>query len=201
VGERVGIFGGTFDPPHVGHVVVAANARHDLALDRVLVIPAGVPWQKVEHRAVSPATDRLAMVHAAFDGVEGVQISTVELDRHGESYTVETLEALRRADPDVALYLLVGSDIAPSLDTWHRPDELRELATIVVYDRPGWLGCTPPPGWPWQPLAVPQIDVSSTDVRVRVREGRPIDGIVPRDVAAIVHERQLYAESQSVTRA
>jgi nicotinate-nucleotide adenylyltransferase len=200
VGERVGIFGGTFDPPHLGHLIVAVNARHDLGLDRVLVIPAGVPWQKVEHRAISSAADRLAMVHAAFGDVEGLEVSTVELDRHGESYTVETLEGLAAAHPDVQLHLLVGSDIAPSLDTWKRPEALRELATIVVYDRPGWHGCTAPQGWPSQSLVVPQVDISSTDIRERVRAGRPIDGMVAREVASIIHGRALYSTAAGVAQ-
>jgi nicotinate-nucleotide adenylyltransferase len=200
VGERVGIFGGTFDPPHVGHVIVAVNACHDLGLDRVLVIPAGVPWQKVEVRAISAAADRLARVHAAFGGIDRLEVSTVELDRHGESYTVETLEGLIAADPTVQLHLLVGSDLAPALDTWKRPDALRSLATIVVYDRPGWQGGTVPTGWPSQSVAVPQVDVSSTDIRARVGAGRPIDGMVAREVAAIIHQRALYSATAGAAK-
>jgi nicotinate-nucleotide adenylyltransferase len=199
VSERVGILGGTFDPPHVGHVVAAVNARHALPLDRVLVIPAGLPWQKVGQRTISPAEDRLAMVHATFDGIEGLEISTIELERHGDSYTADTLEALTAARPDAQLHLLVGSDVAPLLDTWNRPDVVRKLATIVVYERPGWSGCTPPAGWTCRELDIPQLDVSSTDIRDRVRAGRPIDGLVTREVAHLIAQRALYAPA-SVAR-
>jgi nicotinate-nucleotide adenylyltransferase len=192
---RVGIFGGTFDPPHVGHVVAAVGARHDLRLDRVLVIPAGVPWQKAETRSISAPADRLAMVEATFGGVEGLEVSTVELDRAGESYTADTLEQLAAAEPGAAWFLLVGSDIAPSLDTWKRPDDLRRLATVVIYERPGWRGCTPPSGWAWEPVTVPQMEVSSTEIRARVRDGRPIDGLVTREVAALIDARGLYREA------
>jgi nicotinate-nucleotide adenylyltransferase len=189
---RVGIFGGTFDPPHVGHVVAAVAARHDLGLDRVLVIPAGVPWQKAETRAISAAADRLAMVEATFAGIDGLEVSTAELDRAGESYTADTLEAIAAQQPGASLFLLVGSDIAPSLDTWKRPDDLRRLATVVIYERPGWGGCSAPAGWTWEPVEVPQMAVSSTDIRARVRDGRPIDGLVTREVAAMIAARGLY---------
>jgi nicotinate-nucleotide adenylyltransferase len=193
--ERVGIFGGTFDPPHVGHLIAAVNARHDLGLHRMLVVPAGVPWQKVDQRAVSAATDRLAMAHATFGRIEGLEVSTMELDRQGESYTADTLDALRAADPERRLYLLVGSDIAPSLDTWKRPEDIRAGATVVVYERPGAHGCTPPAGWTWESVTVPQVEVSSTDIRERVRTGRPIEGLVTAEVATVIAAQGLYRDA------
>jgi nicotinate-nucleotide adenylyltransferase len=191
--ERIGIFGGTFDPPHVGHLTAAVNVRHDLRLDRVLMVPAAIPWQKAHLRAISAPEHRLAMARAAFGGVDGLEVATLELDRGGESYSADTLEALQAGSPDAALFLVVGSDIAPTLDTWKRPDVLRALATIVIYERPGSPGRTPPPGWDWQAVAVPQIPVSSTDVRARVRHGRPIDGLVAREVVEMIRGRGLYA--------
>jgi nicotinate-nucleotide adenylyltransferase len=199
-GERIGIFGGTFDPPHVGHLTAAVNVRHELGLTRVLMVPAAIPWQKAHSRAISAPADRLAMTRAAFDGVDGLEVSTIELDRGGESYTADTLEALRLAMPDADLYLVVGSDIAPTLDTWKRPEVLRARATIVVYERSGSPGCTPPSGWTWQQVAVPQMAVSSTDVRERVRDGRPIAGLVSREVAQLIHARRLYADATAAVR-
>ena len=190
--ERLGILGGTFDPPHVGHVVAALNVGHDLQLDRVLMIPACVPWQKVGTRAISGAADRLAMVRSAVEGIAGLEVSTIELDRGGESYTADTLQALHDAGPPAALYLIVGSDIAPTLDTWARPDTIRELATVVVYERPGAPAGRPPAGWRQRVVAVPQIDVSSTDIRARVEQGRPIDGLVPPAVAVYIRSHGLY---------
>ena len=167
-GERIGIFGGTFDPPHVGHLTAAVNVRHELQLHRVLMVPAAIPWQKAHTRAISSPEDRLAMTTAAFGGIDGLEVSPIELERGGESYSTDTLEAIGAGAPGAALFLVVGSDLAPTLDTWKRPEVLRALATIVVYERPGALGCTPPLGWAWEPVAVPQIPVSSTEVRARV---------------------------------
>jgi tetratricopeptide (TPR) repeat protein len=123
-GDRIGVFGGTFDPPHVGHVIAAVNARHGLALDRVLMIPASIPWQKADFRDISSAEDRLAMLHATIDGVAGLQVSTIELDRGGASYSADTLEELaasqarRPGGVRPELFMIVGSDVAPLLDTW-----------------------------------------------------------------------------------
>jgi nicotinate-nucleotide adenylyltransferase len=190
--ERIGLLGGTFDPPHLGHVIVAANVRHELGLDRLVLVPASIPWQKVHLRAISPAADRLAMVQATVAGVQGVEVSTIELDRGGESYSADTLEELTQRHRGGALFLLVGSDIAPHLDTWKRPDVVRALATVVVYDRPGSAGRGAPAGWGAVRVPVPQVEISSTDIRERVRAGRPIDGLVTPAVARHIHERGLY---------
>ncbi len=194
-GERIGILGGTFDPPHVGHVAAAAGVRHALGLRRVLVVPASVPWQKRGTRVISEPADRLAMTRAAFDGVDGVEVSTIELDRGGDSYTADTLEALAAAQPEDAHWLIVGSDVAAQLDTWRRPEVVRSLARLVLYERPGSVGARPPAGWPFELVEVPLLDVSSTGLRARVRTGAPIDGLVPAAVAEIVRARDLYREA------
>lgn len=193
-GERIGILGGTFDPPHVGHIVAAVGVRHVLSLHRVLVTPANIPWQKRGVRDVTPIADRLAMTRAAFADLEGIEVSTVELDRGGDTYTVDTLIALQEARPDDELWLIVGSDVARQLDTWHRPDVVRSLTRMVVYERPGSVGARPPASWPFELVDLPLIDVSSTDIRDRVRRGEPIDGLVPPSVADIVRRRGLYRE-------
>lgn len=194
-GEQVGILGGTFDPPHVGHVAAAAQVRHALGLDRVLAVPANVPWQKVDDRHVTAAADRLAMVEAAFAGVEGVEVSTVELDRPGDTYTIDTLDELRAAHPGATWYLVVGSDVAAKLDTWRRPDAVRAAARLVIYERPGSVGARPPAGWPYELVDVPLLDVSSTMLRDRVRRGEPVDGLVPPRVRDIIRARGLYREA------
>src|SRR5690242_4623434 len=137
MGDRIGVFGGTFDPPHVGHLVSAVNVRHALGLDRVLLVVANVPWQKEGSRPISAAADRLALVEAAVEGVPGLEACDLELVRGGPSYSVETLQALAAERADRDLFLILGSDAAAGLDTWERPDDLRELATFVVVDRPG----------------------------------------------------------------
>jgi nicotinate-nucleotide adenylyltransferase len=188
----IGIFGGTFDPPHVGHVAVAANVRWALALDEVLLVVANEPWQKA-HLPVSPAADRLAMVEAAVAGVEGVSASGLEIERGGTSYTADTLAELGRRCPGVPLLVVLGSDAAAGLDTWERAEEVRTSASIVVVTRPGAEQAPLPPGWTSRPVEVPRLDVSSTDLRARVADGRPLDGLVPGPVVALIRERGLYA--------
>lgn len=189
---RIGLFGGTFDPPHVGHLVTAVNVRHALELDRVLLMVANAPWQKVRDREITPAADRLAMVEAAVDGVEGLEASDLELRRGGLSYTADTLRQLREHGAD-DVYLVLGSDAAAGLDTWERVDEVRALSTIVVVDRPGeGSDRTLPPGFDWLRIEVPRLEVSSTDLRSRVADGRPLDYLLTREVIACIERCGLY---------
>jgi nicotinate-nucleotide adenylyltransferase len=190
--DRLGIFGGTFDPPHVGHLVVAVNARYALRLDRLLLVVAHDPWQKTHSRPVSSAPDRLAMVEAAVADVEGLEASALEIERGGISYSADTLSALRDEDPSRELFLVVGSDAAAGLPTWERGDEVRKLATIVVATRPGAEDGAPPPGWSWENLETPRLEVSSTDLRARIADGRPLDYLLTPSVIDCIRSRRLY---------
>lgn len=194
-GERLGIFGGTFDPPHVGHLVTAVNVRHELGLDRVLLVVNDQPWQKVGTRDITPAAERYAMVEAAVRSVEGLEASRIEIDRGGMSYTADTLAALVAEDPSRSLFVILGSDAAGGLTTWARADEVRALATIVVVERPGAREVDPAPGWSWVRVEVPRLEVSSTDLRARVVDGRPLDYLLTPEVIACIQERGLYRES------
>lgn len=189
--ERVGVLGGTFDPIHVGHLVTAVNVRHALDLDRVLLVVANDPWQK-SAAVEAAAADRLAMVEAAVLDVEGLEASAIELERGGPSYTADTLAALRRRHPEVQLHLVLGSDAARGLDTWERADEVRDLAHLVVVTRPGAEADTPPAGWTWTHVEVPRLDVSSTDLRARVADGRPLSWLITDPVVRVIRERGLY---------
>jgi nicotinate-nucleotide adenylyltransferase len=193
-GERLGIFGGTFDPPHVGHLVTAVNVRYELSLDRVLLVVADRPWQKVGTRDISSAEDRFAMVEAAVGDVEGLEASRIELDRGGMSYTADTLSELLAADPALDLYVILGSDAAVGLPGWERAEEVRALSTIVVVERPGSGEGEPPPGWSWVRVEVPRLEVSSTDLRARVVEGRPLDYLLSAAVIETIGRRRLYRE-------
>jgi nicotinate-nucleotide adenylyltransferase len=193
-GERLGIFGGTFDPPHVGHLVTAVNVRHELALDRVLLVVAGQPWQKVGTRDVSSAEDRLAMVEAAVGDVDGLEASRIELDRRGMSYTADTLSELLGRDPTLDPYVILGGDAAVGLPGWERADEVRALSTIVVVERPGSGEGSPPLGWSWVRVEVPRLEVSSTDLRARVIDGRPLDYLLSPAVIDTIERRGLYRE-------
>jgi nicotinate-nucleotide adenylyltransferase len=194
-GPRIGVFGGTFDPVHVGHLVVAVNVRYSLRLDRVLMVVANVPWQKAGTRSVSAADDRYAMVAAAVEGVDGVEASRLEIDRGGHSYTADTLEVLAEAHPGAELFCVVGEDVAAIIETWERVDEVRRLATLAVVNRPGSPPHLPRDGWQVETVEVPAIDISSTDLRARVRDGRPLDFLVPDAAVRCIRERGLYADA------
>jgi nicotinate-nucleotide adenylyltransferase len=191
VAERIGVFGGTFDPIHVGHLVTAVNVRHALSLDRLLLVVANDPWQK-SGTAVSPAEDRLAMVAAAVAGADGIEVCDLELRRGGPSYTADTLHELASRHPGAELHLVLGSDAASGLDTWARVEEVQALASLVVVTRPGAESLRPPPGWRHREVQVPRLEVSSTDLRARVADGRPLDWLVPAGAVTVIRDRRLY---------
>lgn len=195
--ERIGVFGGTFDPPHLGHLAIALEVGHVLALDRVLLMVAGDPWQKTTHRSITPAVDRLAMVEAAVDGAGGIDVSDLEVRRHGPSYMADTLADLAELHVGADLFMIVGSDAAQGLDTWSRPDDVRDRAVTVVVDRGGREGGRPPAGWPHLVVDVPALEVSSSDLRRRVAAGEPIRGLVPKAVADIIEAKRLYMAARS----
>lgn len=188
---RIGLFGGTFDPPHVGHLVTAVNVRHALSLDVVVLMVANVPWQKAAQRHISPADDRLAMVAAAVRDVDGLEAGRSEIDRGGSSYTADTLAAMSTACPDAELFTIVGDDAAAGITTWERHDEVVARSHLVVIDRPG-RAVTLPNDIPWLRVEVPHLEVSSTDLRARVRDGRPLDYLLTEPVLQILRERALY---------
>lgn len=191
-GERLGVFGGTFDPVHIGHLVAAVNARHVLGLDRVLLVVANRPWQK-SSRAVTPAEDRLAMVEAAVAGAPGLEVSRLELDRGGDSYSVDTLRALADEDPRRELFLVIGADVAAELHTWRRIEEARDLATLAVVSRPGAPDVDPGPEWRVTRVDIPHLGVSASDLRARVAAGLPLDHLVPAPVIDRILALGLYA--------
>lgn len=195
MGERIGIFGGTFDPIHVGHLVAAVNARHAARLDRVIMMVANVPWQKAGTRAVSTAVDRLALVEAAVGGVPGVEAGSLEIERGGESYTADTLAEMGRRHPGAELFLIIGWDVAAVLTTWERWEEVQRLATLVLVNRPG----SPAPrhltdaGWHVLEVTVPNLEISSSDLRARAAEGRPLDYLIPEAGVRCIRARGMYA--------
>jgi len=198
---RLGVFGGTFDPIHVGHLVAAVNARHTLHLDRVLFVVANEPWQKVGDRPVSPAADRLALVEAALGDVDGLEASRLEIDRGGPSYTIDTIDELRRAEPAAEMFLIVGADVVAGLATWERLDDVRREVTMVVVNRPGSTpvlpGATGPlAGWHAVAIEIPALEISSTDLRRRAATGRPLDYLIPEGAVRMIKERGMYARDR-----
>ena len=189
------MFGGTFDPPHIAHVVLAAEAIHQLKLDELLVTVAGVPWQKVGTRSVSSADARFEMAQKAFAPVDRATVSDIELRRQGNSYTIDTLESL--AGPNTELFLLLGSDAAAGLDTWERHEDLATVATIAVFPRRGAEEDKPPSQFSWVDLQLPGLEVSSTDIRRRRAEGEPISGLTPPFVEEKIVALDLYRDHLS----
>jgi len=170
--------------------VLAAAAVHQLRLDKLIVTVTGVPWQKLGSRPISDAATRLHMAKLAFAAVERVVVSDIELRRDGDTYTVDTLAEL--SDDDTELFLLLGSDTAAGLDTWDRPDEVSRLATIAVFPRRGYEDAKPPPGFEWEALELPDLEISSTDIRRRAAVGEPIAGLVPSSVMRVIEDEKLY---------
>ena len=196
---RLGLLGGTFDPPHYGHLVAAQEAACQLALGRVLFLPARQNPLK-QDEPVSPAEDRCRMVELALRDNPRFELSRADLDRPSPSYTVDLLRALRAAWPTAELFFLVGADILPELPRWHAPREVLQLATLVAVNRPGAPDpdiaelerALPGAAAASLVLRVPGVAISSTDLRARVRANRPIRYLTPPAVEDYIHQRNLY---------
>jgi nicotinate-nucleotide adenylyltransferase len=200
---RVGILGGAFNPPHTGHLVCAQEALIQLELDKVVFVPVGqAPHRELE--GDPGAEERLEMVELATADDERFEVSRAELDRDGPSYTSDTLRALREAAPDEELFLILGGDQASTLATWHEPEEVLALATVAVVERISWsrqaigikLGrLQGERGIRY--LEMPIIQISSSSIRRRAAEGKPIRYLVPDKVAAYIESNGLYGASVS----
>lgn len=193
--SRIGIFGGTFDPPHVGHLVTAINVAYAVDLDPVLMMVNNIPWQKVGDRNVTPALDRLAMVEAAVAQTPRLVAGDHEIRAGGESYTADTLVTLRHEFPDAELFVVLGDDAAAGIHTWERYEEVVANAALVVVDRPG-QPVHLDPTIEWIRVQAPRLEVSSSDLRRRVTDGRPLDYLVTSTVLDVIRERSLYGVPQ-----
>ena len=197
---RIGVFGGTFDPIHIGHLTLAEEARAFLTLDQVLFIPTGRPWLKAGHH-ISEAHHRLAMVRVAVNSNPDFQVSEMEICRPGPTYTVDTVDELRRQlDPMATIYLLLGLDSLNDLNRWHLPERLLDMATLVGIARPGSLdldtaaidNIVPEASSRIILLRGPLMSVSGTEIRQRVSKGESITCQVPEIVEKYIHEQGLY---------
>lgn len=188
MGRRIGLFGGTFDPPHSGHLAVASGAKEALDLDEVLFVVANDPWQKSAHRRVTAARHRLAMTKLLVEGIEGIEVSDLEILRGGESYTIDTVTELQCQGHEVTL--IVGADVVTGIETWERADELRKLVRVAVVDRPGYSPLTLD-GWVMSRVVVEGNDISSSELRNQVGEGLAIDYVVPESVRRYIDRNQL----------
>lgn len=195
----IGIMGGTFDPIHVGHLAVAEEAREALGLDRVLFVPAGQPPHKPAG-SVTAARDRVAMVRLAIADNPTFELSTIEVERAGPSFTVDTVRALAMAHPGTTRFLILSAETFAELPTWHEPERLFESARMAVVPREGYPARDPAwlaDAFPGREdrvdyLEGPRLGLSSTALRARVAAGRSIRYLVPAAVAAYIAEHQLY---------
>ncbi len=194
--QRIGLFGGTFDPPHVGHLVTAVNVRYALDLDLVILMVANDPWQKQGTRSISPAPDRVAMVKAAVSGVAGLIAGEDEIRRGGPSFTADTLAGLAAKYLDAQLFTILGDDAASALSTWSRIDEVVARSQLVVVDRPG-SPVTPPTEFTWIRVESPRLEISSTDLRARCVDGRPLDYLLTKPVLDEIYSRGLYGAAKA----
>ncbi|MGH2615649.1 MAG: nicotinate-nucleotide adenylyltransferase [Thermomicrobiales bacterium] len=195
---RIGVLGGTFDPVHNGHLHIARELREALALDRVIWVPAGRPPHKAG-QIVSSDRDRLQMLELALAGSPVDEISTIDIDRHGPSYTADTLELLNEQLAPGTLYFLMGEDSLRDLPTWHDPDRILRVAELAVAARPGvdadleTVAITIPTLHSRiHVVPTKEVPYSSSDIRNRVQNGEPISALVPPAVARYIHEHGLY---------
>jgi nicotinate-nucleotide adenylyltransferase len=203
-GLRLGIFGGAFNPPHLGHLILAQEAFSQLGLDKVVFMPYAEP----SHRTLEDdpgAEVRLTMCELAVGADARFAVSRIEIDRGGPAYTVETLRELRVRAPEDELFVLLGADQAASLGGWRSPEEILSLAVVAVAERDSWRrdsifpasGFVPPEGRV-RFFDMPRVDISSSSVRRRARAGQPIRYLVPDKVANFVGAQSLYGSSPAV---
>jgi nicotinate-nucleotide adenylyltransferase len=195
----LGVLGGTFDPVHLGHLAIARHARDALALERVLLVPAGAPPHKRD-RSITSATHRLAMVELAIVDDPSLEASRIEIDRPGPSYSVDTMALLAAEEPDRELFLILSSEAAAALPGWHEPDRLLDLCRLAVMPRDGRPA--PDPTWieahfpgradRFVALDGPDIPIAASRIRRLVAEGGSIDGLVPAAVASYIRDHRLY---------
>lgn len=200
MGEKIGILGGSFNPPHLGHLTMAHTALEARGLDRVLFVPAAIPPHKTNHGAMASAEQRLEMTRLAIEGEPRFEVCDDEIRRGGISYTVDTLRRLLAALPAAELFLIVGADTLRELPTWRNIETILGLCTVISIARPGYDAAAMrpvlPAPWPEKLLAnvivgKPQ-DISSSDIRARLSRGEPIAHLVPAAVARYVAAQKKY---------
>jgi nicotinate-nucleotide adenylyltransferase len=193
--RRIGVMGGTFDPVHHGHLVAASEVAARFALDEVVFVPTGEPWQKTSRR-VSPAEDRYLMTVIATASNPRFGVSRVDIDRKGPTYTIDTLTEMRAAYPDAQLFFITGADALEQILSWHEVDRLFEYAHFIGVTRPGYhLNGEHLPRGAVTLVEVPAMAISSTDCRARVAGGEPIWYLVPDGVVQYISKSGLYRDA------
>jgi nicotinate-nucleotide adenylyltransferase len=195
---NIGVFGGTFDPPHIAHLVVAEHVRKALDLDRILFVPSATPPHK-RRRPITPSLHRLNMLRLAVERNPLFDVLPYEVEKGGVSFTVDTLAELKRRAPGDGLFLLIGMDNYRDFDTWREPERILSLATVVVMTRPGIvldMGAFAGDRRIIR-VEVPAMDISSTGIRERLRDGASVQSLIPERVAEYILEHDLYMKDRS----
>ncbi len=198
--EKIGILGGTFDPVHLGHLIIAEEVRSNLGLDKILFVPAGVPWMR-ENEGVSAGKHRLNMVDLAVKSNPHFQSSSIEIDRQGVTYTADTLETLREdLDHEVELSFIMGMDVLEKFHLWKSPETVVELCSLVIVNRPGNQAVDvnevvkkyPEAGAKLRIINVPRMEISSSEIRERVRQEKSLKYLVSEEVIEYIDQNNLY---------
>lgn len=186
---RVGLMGGTFDPIHIGHLVAASEVHSSLNLEQVIFIPAGNPWQKSD-LSLTPSVERLEMVKQAIAGDDRFTLSDIEVTRSGPTYTIDTIVELQKSNPNDEYFLILGTDVLINLHTWHEFEKLTKLVTVVGVNRNGVNQIEL--DFDYIFVQIPEIAVSATDIRNRVKTTKPIKYLVPSAVEQLIEKLGLY---------
>ncbi|MCG7345069.1 nicotinate-nucleotide adenylyltransferase [Sporosarcina sp. ACRSL] len=194
--KKIGLLGGTFNPPHIGHLIMANEVKHALHLDEVRLMPTSIPPHKADPSDATPV-QRLRMVELAVSGIPGLVASSFEVDRGGVSYTFDTMRAMLELEPDTKFFFIIGGDMIDMLHKWYKIDELMKIVTFVGVGRPGTIGETQ---YPITIVEIPQIDLSSTVIRERVQAGHTIQFLVPDQIGTYIRQEGLYGNRVSHNR-
>ena len=190
--RRIGILGGSFNPPHLGHIGIAQFVASERKLDLLLFVVANVQWQKAMEQEMLEPAHRMEMVKLAVAGNNCFRASNLEIKRGGDSVTVETLKALHDDDPRAEYELIIGADNATTMSTWRRSEELEKYAKIIVLGRPGIYLADTDKEFDFVMLEGPRLDISSAAIRAAVKMGHPIDDLVPKLVMYYIQQKGLY---------
>lgn len=186
--KKVGLLGGTFNPPHIGHLIMANEVKHALQLDEVRLMPTSIPPHKADPSDATPE-QRLRMVELAVSGITGLTTSSFEVDRGGVSYTFDTMKAMTEQEPDTKFHFIIGGDMIDMLHKWYKIDELMKFVKFVGVGRPGTVGETQ---YPITMVQIPEIDLSSTLIRNRLHTGGTIQFLLPDNIVTFIRQEGLY---------
>lgn len=187
--KRIAVFGGTFDPPHIGHIAAVKSVRETCDIDQVMVVPCCQTWNKYP---VASAASRYDMVKVSVSEMDWCEVLRLEIDRGGMSYTSDTLKQIKLDNPNSDIFMVVGSDVASQLNTWSKSAAIKDIAEVIVIERHGEAGLTMLEGWHFRHIKADIPNISSSRIRHMLSEGISVKDLLPSGVSDIINERKLY---------